>query len=318
MSPIAIDRSYSDTAAHQRWWQLSERTKAIGLLFLATILIGSGNVAQVTAVEKVGTFTMVALRSVIAVLFLLPFAIVELRTMVRWDRNVLPCIIAAALYFAASMVAQQAGAVSTTATNIGFLINMSAVFVPMLLWFTVREMPPLMAWPAAAVAVVGAYLVTGAGGLSSTLGDLLCLLAGLFDAVWIIALGVLVPKCKAPACLVLLMYAASAVCAAPGLIIEGDSLRALWTAMPEALWLGVMSSGLGFLFSTRAQATLPTCMVAVVFCFEAIVSAVCGRIVLGEMMTLTSYIGATLIIVAVLMSQIQLRRSVPHQSSALQ
>jgi drug/metabolite transporter (DMT)-like permease len=309
MSPFAERRIRNITAGlAARQVYPNERIVAYAMLILSTVLIGSGNVAQVTASEKVGAFTMVACRSIIAVIFLLPFAISELKTVARWERDIMPCAAAAALYFAASMLAQQMGAATTTATNIGFLINMSAVFVPMLLWFAVKETPPAMAWPSAAVAVVGAYLVTGAGGVSSTWGDLLCLLAGLMDAIWIIALGVLVPKCKAPACLVLLMYLASAMVASPGVIIESDSLAAIWTAMPEAMWLGVMSSGLGFLFSTKAQATLPACAVAVVFCFEAIVSAIFGRLFLGELMTVPSYVGAALIILAVVLPQLALRK----------
>ncbi len=283
------------------------------MLFAATVLIGSGNVAQITALDALGPFTIVALRSLVAIVVLLPFAVIELRGPASWTPGMLPCLSVAATYFAASIVAQQIGAMTTTATNIGFLINMSAVFVPMLLWFTIRERPPLLAWPTAVIAVVGAYLVTGAGAVSATVGDALCLLAGLMDGVWIIALAVIVPQCRAPACMVFILYATTGLLSLPFALTETVAEGAILAAAPEILWLGGMTSAFGFLLSTKAQSVLSPCVVAVIFCFEAIVSAVLGRLFLGEMITLVGFVGAVLIILAVLMSQMPLPRWLQRQ-----
>jgi drug/metabolite transporter (DMT)-like permease len=60
-----------------------------------------------------------------------------------------------------------------------------------------------------------------------------------------------------------------------------------------------MTSAFGFLLSTKAQETLSPCVVAIVFCFEAIVSAACGNYFLGETITTAGLFGACMIIVAV-------------------
>ncbi len=280
------------------------RTTAFCLLLLSTVLIGSGNVAQVTGLDSIGPFTLTFLRSIVAVVVLLPFAIREQGRAANWNANILPCMVTAAAYFGASIILQQIGAQTTTATNIGFLINMSAVFVPMLLWLTTGQSPAVLAWPSAAMAVIGAYLVTGAGQISATVGDALCLLAGVFDGVWIIALAVAMPKCRAPATLVLLMFMVTGVMSAPFIAFETVSASAIASSLPEILWLGVMTSAFGFLFSTKAQEHLEPCTVAILFCCEALVSAILGRFILSETMTILSAVGAGLIVLAVLVSQL--------------
>jgi drug/metabolite transporter (DMT)-like permease len=277
----------------------SPKVKASICIGLSTILIGSGNVAQVSGLDFIGPFTLVLLRSVLALAVLLPFALLEYKNWDKLTQDMGPCALVAALYFAGSIVAQQVGAMTTTATNIGFLINMSAVFVPLLLWVMIREKPHISVWPCGVLAVIGAYLVTGAGELSASIGDWLCLFAGLLDGVWIIALAVVVPKTRAPATLVATMYAVTTLVAIPFVPFEGTSVQAIVAAGPEILWLGVMTSAFGFLLSTKAQETLSPCVVAIVFCFEAIVSAACGNYFLGETITTAGLFGACMIIVAV-------------------
>ncbi len=280
------------------------KVKAFVLLVMSTIFIGSGNVAQVSGLDFIGPFTLVFLRSIIALAVLLPFAVLEYRNWPSLAGKLVPCIGVAAIYFAGSIVAQQVGAMTTTATNIGFLINMSAVFVPMLMWWLMREKPHVVVWPCSIIAVIGAYLVTGAGQVSAALGDFLCLFAGLLDGVWILALAVIVPKTRAPATIVAIMYAATAAISAPVVPSEGVTTIAIMDALPQIMWLGVMTSAFGFLMSTKAQEILSPCMVAIVFCFEAIISAACGNYFLGETITTLGLIGAGMILVAVAVSSL--------------
>ncbi len=299
--PAVSDSARADNTTRLEF----SRTKATALLCViaSTILIGSGNVAQITALESVGPFTATFLRAVVAIVALLPFAIRESNMICMPRPDVLLSMMAAAGYFAASMVAQQVGAMSTTATNIGFLINMSAIFTPMMIWMMIGQKPGLIVWPSSALAVLGAYFVTGAGTVSATWGDGLCLLAGAMDAVWIIAVGYTVVRYAAPAFITLLLFATTAIFGFAGSLTETVSLSAIQAALPEILWLGIMTSAAGFLLSTKAQVHLSSCTVAVIFCFEAIVSALCGRYFLGETLTIIGWTGAALVIGAIVLLQ---------------
>jgi drug/metabolite transporter (DMT)-like permease len=282
-------------------------TNALLILLLSTFLVGSGNVAQKAALDHLGPFTITAFRSILAVAVLLPFVLKETARNEPMPISVMPVILAAVLYFAASIVAQQVGAIATTATNLGFLVNMSAVFVPVLIWIMFRQKAPIMAWPSAILAVFGAYLITGAGELTATWGDALCLLAGLFDAVWIIALGYVVTRCPMPATLTAAMFSVTAFVGFLGGMFETLTIEGLVAALPSILWLGVAASAGGFLLSTKAQQSLSVCLVAIFFSFEAIFSAILGRVLLGETMTPLAFVGAAAILASVMMVQIKPR-----------
>jgi drug/metabolite transporter (DMT)-like permease len=213
----------------------------------------------------------------------------------------------AAVFLAGSTLAQQVGAYTTTATHLGFLINMSAIFVPLLMWLLVGEKPALVVWPVSLMAVIGAFLVTGGGGGRVTLGDALCLLAGLFDAVWIIALGYAVRRCPAPATLTFAMFFVTTLLGLAGSVTEDFTPQQMVDALPEVVWLGAGVSAAGFLLSTTAQQALCSCTIAVICTFEALFSALFGRIFLGEMLDLEGWVGACLIVVSVLILQVKLR-----------
>jgi drug/metabolite transporter (DMT)-like permease len=280
---------------------VSSKTSALALLGIATFLVGSGNIAQITAINSIGPFTTVTLRSIVAILCVLPLAIAEVGKGRSIPMHVLPSIVVAALAFGASLVAQQVGAQATTATNLGFLVNMSAVFVPLVMWAVVGKKLQAATWPVAVLAVIGAWLVTGAGSVAVGWGEGLCLLAGVFDAVWIIALAHAMPRCRAPAQVTAMLMAVTAIMGAMGSLSETFQLEDLQVAAPEVLWLGIMTSGLGFFLSNKAQETLPECLVAVMFCMEAIVSAGLGGVLLSESLQPAGYAGAAIITLAIIL-----------------
>jgi drug/metabolite transporter (DMT)-like permease len=276
-------------------------------LVFSTLLVAAGNVSQITALDHLGPFTVVWMRSFLAVMVLLPFALRESNLFVFPDRDTWLSILVGATYFAASIVTQQMAAYSTTATNLGFLVNMSAIFVPPLIWMLVGKRPEFVVWPASFTAIIGAFFVTGASVALPSVGDYLCLMAGFLDAVWIIALSHALTKCPAPATLTLAMFFATTVAGLAGSVTENYNPENLVTALPEVLWLGICVSGIGFLLSAKAQQVLPACVVAVMFTLEALFSAVFGRLLLDEQLSLQGFAGAGLVILSVLMLQVKLR-----------
>jgi drug/metabolite transporter (DMT)-like permease len=282
----------------------------------STLLIAAGNVTQITALDRLGPFTVVWMRSLLAVLVLLPFALRESKVFVYPDKDTLLSIVVAATYFAASIVTQQIAAYTTTATNLGFLINLSAVFVPMLIWMLVGMRPEFIVWPASFTAIIGAYFVTGAGVAQPATGDYLCFLAGFFDAIWIIALSHALLRCPAPATLTLIMFFVTTLAGLAGSVTEPYDPQDLVASLAEVLWLGIAVSGIGFLLSTKAQQVLPACFVAVMFTLEALFSAMFGRLFLNEHLTLQGWAGAGLVVISILMLQVKLRPGRARNSPA--
>jgi drug/metabolite transporter (DMT)-like permease len=179
-----------------------------GLLFLlvATFLWGSGNVAQKLTLAELGPFTVLGLRSLLALVVLLPLALYEERSKPRGRGKGGYWSMAAALFFTVALVLQMLGATATSATNLGFLINTSAIFAPMAAWLFLNRAPDRIIWLAAITVMSGAALLAGGQYTGINWGDGLCLLAGFCYGLWIVALGRALEEEGGAAPLTLLQY----------------------------------------------------------------------------------------------------------------
>jgi drug/metabolite transporter (DMT)-like permease len=109
------------------------------LVLLAALIWGFGYLAQKTAMDDIGPAAFVALRTSIAALVLLPFALREGGPR-PWAMTVL-----GGLAFAAAALVQQTGMVTASVTNTAFLTALYVVVVPVLALVVLRRPPR---WPA--------------------------------------------------------------------------------------------------------------------------------------------------------------------------
>ena len=148
------------------------KTKIQGclILLLTTIIWGCAFVAQSVGMDHIGPFTFQAVRSVLAVLTLLPVIyFFDLKKkdgksyIARWCNRKLwiaGSLCGIALFAATS--AQQVGLIDTDAGKAGFLTAMYIVMVPVLGIFLKRKIS-YMVPISVGIAVAGLYLLSFAG-----------------------------------------------------------------------------------------------------------------------------------------------------------
>jgi drug/metabolite transporter (DMT)-like permease len=71
------------------------------------------------------------------------------------------------------------------------------------------------------------------------------------------------------------------------------------------LYVGVLSSAVGFTLQVVGQRTAPSSHTAIILSFEAMFAALCGWLILDEMLTQPELIGCALILAGGLMSQLK-------------
>ncbi|MEO1264366.1 MAG: DMT family transporter, partial [Pseudomonadota bacterium] len=159
------------------------RTTA-NLVLLGTAAIwGLAFVFQKTAMDHMGPYLFVALRSFIACAALLPVALSER----PGGAPLLPgglvrvASLGGAMFFLGALL-QQIGLVTATVTNTGFLTGLYVVITPLLVWVFFRRAPVRHVWLAVGLAFVGTWFLGGGtvGGLSY--GDVLVAVSALFWA----------------------------------------------------------------------------------------------------------------------------------------
>lgn len=274
------------------------------LLLCAALFWGAGNVAQKSILESLGPLTTVGARCLLGALVILPLVLRENAASHGSLRPVWPRIVLGASLFALAIVLQQFAFGATTVTNGSFLITTTIVFTPVAAWILWREPISTVLWPAMCLGLLGVYLLGGASFTDLGWGDVCALVSAGFYSVWIAYLGQLVARTGRPTAVTLAQFMlAGLVCAAIGAASEPFSVASVGGAIPELLVLGVLSTGLAYVFQALAQRHTPAGVAAVVMSAECVFGALGASLILGERLTLTGTLGASLILLAVLLVQ---------------
>ena len=278
------------------------RGRANLVLLLAGAMWGMGFVAQSTAMETIGPMLFIALRFLVATLSMLPAAIAEQRRAKRrlpasdWMNF---AFIGVLLF--AGMTAQQIGLETTTVTNSGFLTGLYVVMVPFISVLLFRQWPHVVVWPAALLALIGIWLLSGGSIDSLRPGDWLTMLCAFFWALQVIYIGRGAAGAGRPITLAVTQFAVCAalafICAIP---LEGIDVGAIPTAAPEILYAGIFSGGIAFTLQAIGQRYTTAPQAAIFLSSESVFAALFGAIFLGERISIQGVVGCALIFLAIL------------------
>lgn len=282
------------------------RIQANLVLLLAGAIWGAGFVSQSTAMETIGPLWFTSLRFLIAVIVLAPFALRERRraAVPLSGRHLIGFIAIGVSLFLAALT-QQIGIMTTTVANSGFLTGLYVVFVPILTVLLLRRRPHWVIWPAAGLATLGIFLLSGGALSALTGGDLLTILAALFCAVQVILITVFAQSSGRPFALSLLQFATCALLAGSvALFLEPLSLDAILATRTELFYSGIFSSGVAFTLQVVGQRYTTAPQAAIFLSSEALFAAFFGVLLLGETIAPIGYLGGIIIFAAMLMVEI--------------
>ena len=282
------------------------RLQANSLLLLSGAIWGAGFVAQSTAMEAIGPLWFIGLRFALAALVAAPLALWEHRKAeAPMPKSSLRNFLWIGLALFAGAVTQQVGLLSTSVTNSGFLTGLYVVFVPVLTVIFLRRKPHWIIWPGALMATFGIFLLSGGhlAGLSN--GDFLTITCAVFWAIQLILVGQFSASTGRPMAISLVQFSVCAVlgCAA-GAVFEPLNLAAVTNALPEILYAGIFSSGVGFICQVVGQRYTTAPQAAIFLSSEALFAALFGVLLLGETIAPIGYAGCAIIFAAMLIVEI--------------
>jgi drug/metabolite transporter (DMT)-like permease len=278
------------------------------LLFITALIWGFAFVAQRVGMDYVGPFTFNGARFALGALFLLPLIAFRSRSAAgltaRTTRKeiILGGLLAGFVLFTGASL-QQVGLLYTTAGNAGFITGLYVVIVPVLGIF-LGQQTDTGTWVGAVLAVAGLYLLCATGGMTVSAGDLLVLAGAFFWAGHVLVIGWLSPKMDS----FRLAFYQYAACAALSIVVgslwEIITLDALLRGAAPILYGGIMSVGIAYTLQVVGQKHAPSSHAAILLSLEAVFAAVGGWLLLGERLTSRQYLGCTLMLLGMLVSQL--------------
>lgn len=282
---------------------MSSNTDARGadlLVLLAAVIWGVAFYFQKTAMGHIGPLLFIGLRGSLAALALLPLALVEQKKSKQPLKNLIPiATLGGAIFFIAGSI-QQYGLISATVTNTGFLTAIYVVLTPFLFWLIKRQRPTRVTWIAVLLAFVGVWGLSGGSLTGLSKGDLLVSLSSIFWALLLITTGE-ASKWKRPLTYTCIQFF---VVGLLGLLsayaFESIEVVAIRQSAVSILYVGLLSTAFTFALMALALKHMPAPRASVLLSTETLFAAAAGYVFLGERLPLIGWVGAALILMAVL------------------
>lgn len=284
-------------------------------LLLTTVIWGCAFVAQSVGMDHIGPFTFQAVRCFLGVLTLLPLILLfdlkkhdnhgffsRWRSPKLWITGIL-C--GCALFVASSL--QQVGLIYTDAGKAGFLTAMYIVIVPFFGLFFHKKLSASTVF-SVVIAVIGLYLVSGAGVTGINLGDVLMILCALAFAVQITLIdrlggGLDGLRLNCIQCLV-----CSAISAAVMVFTETPDWSSIYACALPLAYAGCLSMGIAYTLQIIGQQKVDSVPASIIMSLESVFAALAGWLLLQERMSVRELSGCVLLFTAVILSQIPARK----------
>jgi drug/metabolite transporter (DMT)-like permease len=291
------------------------RARANALLLFASAIWGFAFVAQRVGAGFVGPFTFNAVRfalgAVVVVAIAWWFAV---RRKVPWSRRsgawraaLFPGLVVGVLLFIGSNL-QQAAMASVPAGNAAFITGLYMVFVPVIAAFRGHR----SAWTTVAgvaASVVGLYLIAVTDALTVGGGELLLIISTVVWAVEILTIDHYGPRLSSLRFAAVQFITCSVLSAAGALAFEQQPFTGLDQAVVPVLYGGILSVGVAFTLQVVGQRDALATHAALIMAMESVFGAIGGAILLSEDMGVRGYVGAALMVIGIVVSQLGAVRS---------
>ncbi len=290
------------------------------LLMLTAMIWGFAFAVQRAADEALGPFSVTCLRSVAAFLFLLTVTAVFDRVrggrclLIRRGRLYVPDItptewcggVLCGLALGCASLLQQAGLGSNDSSGkTAFITSLYVVLVPVL-GLLLGKRTPVLVFCGVCGALVGAYFlaVPQGSGFALAPGDTLVLLCALVFAMHILIIDRYSPRCDGLRMSTVQFLTAAVVSAPFMLILERPTLSSVGAGFLPLLYLGILSSGVGYTLQILAQRRTPPAVASVIMSLESVFGVVGGALLYGERMSEREYIGCGILLVSVILTEL--------------
>ena len=293
------------------------RIRADLLLLLAAAIWGSAFYFQKSAMDHIGPLLFVGLRGFIAALALAPLAWAEGRRPGTGGVAIIRLGLVGGVAFFVAALLQQYGIKGTSVTNAGLLTALYVIITPLTLWIAGYRRPGALVTSGIVCAFAGSWLLGGATAGGFTLADWAVIAATLFWTAHLIVTD-RAARIDRPFGYTAIQFAVVSALALPlALLFEpvaGANVLAAWDSL---LFVGLLSSALTFTLLAIALRHAPAMEGVLLMSTETLFSVMAGYWLLGERLSPLGWLGAAMIVGAVLLVQVgRARRARPADQAA--
>jgi drug/metabolite transporter (DMT)-like permease len=272
-------------------------------LIAVTVLWGWSFTAIHQVLVELSASTFNAYRFIVGAIVMLPFVAKKLIHSTYSDWRV-GSFAGFVLFLAFTF--QTSGIAYTTASNAAFITGLAVIFTPFLAKIFLKENPKRQQIIGAVLAAIGLAMLT-IKNFSVHIGDVLILACAVFTALHIIVLA----KVSKNHDVALLAFIQVLVVALLSLLWVFLSGKVAFSPSPQTnstiLIMGVAGTAIAYFVQTKAQVQTAPNKIALIIVLEPVFGGLFGYFLSGDRLTTINIIGAVLIIVAMVVTEMKLR-----------
>lgn len=288
------------------------------ILSTAALIWGLAFVAQSGLADKVPPFMCNALRSIIAAVFLLLFWFLTSRKekseFFHKDqiKQYLSGGVICGICLAVSVNFQQFGIAAyesqgaNSEARAGFLTVLYVIMVPLISVFMKKKIT-MPVWFGVIIALLGIYMLCFSGGIDGIyLGDLLVLFCAFTFSLHIIAVDKYVGLIGGVKLSILQFFVCAIISFIMSAFFESSSVTVsgIVSAMPQVLYLGIMSSGIAYTLQVVGQKFAEPTIASISMSLESVFAALGGWIISKNALSVRELIGCSLVFCAIIIAQL--------------
>lgn len=272
-------------------------------LLLCAFFWGTAFASQSNAMQYVGPYTFVFLRSVITSLVLLACLPLLNHLSGETSENSAPLkshLIIGGLcgcFLVLATILQQIGLVTTTAAKSGFVTALYIVIVPILGIF-LRKQPSKAIWLGVVLSLVGLYFLCMKDSFTLEFGDFITLGSAIVFAVHIILIDLLGGRLNSVKLSAIQFATAAIVSGVIMLFFETPTLTGILACWKDILFVAVISGAAGYTLQIIGQKHTDPTLASLIMCLESVFAAFGGWILLGQTLSGRELLGCTLMLCA--------------------
>ncbi|MEH6934025.1 DMT family transporter [Bacillus sp. JJ783] len=271
--------------------------KADLMLLLVTFFWGASILLTKVGLDDIEEYNLIALRFIIA--FLLS-GLIFYKHLFKIDfKTVKYSFILASVLFIVYIFATF-GTKYTSVSNAGFLLCLTVIFIPILSAIFLKHIPEKKV-------ILGIGLLTLTSEFKIGNGDIFCILSALFYAIHVIITGSVTKHVNSIALGVVQLGFVGLFSLIFSLVMETPKLPGTIDSWLIILALSIFCTAVAFIVQVIAQQYTTPTHTGLIFSLEPVFSAGFAFFFTGETLTGKGYLGATLILLSVLIAEVDFK-----------
>ncbi len=284
---------------------MTRQVRADLMLLMITVFWGASYILTKLALDVLQPFNLTAVRFIIAFIV---SAHVFYKNILKSDKTTVKYALILAIILFGVFISMTFGLKYTTASNAGFLVSLSVVFIPILSALFLKQKIEKKAIIGVCIAPIGIALLTLNSQLSVNSGDLLCTLCALLFAIHVVATGVFTQKVDSIALGVLQLGFVGLFSLLVSMFTETVKLPSTTVSWVSILSLSILCTAVGYIVQTTAQQYTSATHTGLILSLEPVFSAIFAFAILGEILSLRGYAGAAILLFSVLIAEVDFKK----------